>query len=213
MTDQQATPRRARRERIRQQTRDDLIEAARELIAQHGVGGLRVSDITDRTDVALGSFYSYFDSKDAIVDAVIGATVTSLMDAIIQAGQSIEDPAEVACVGIRLMVALAVSDPAFARLLLNLEDVFERFEENVWPQALEVIHQGVRAGRLKTDNPEMALTMAVGAVLSVMRSVLAGRYGPGADVDCAVIWLRGVGLTEAEAQSVAGRPLPPIQVR
>jgi AcrR family transcriptional regulator len=202
--------RRARRERQREQTRIDLIRAARELIAEHGVAGLRVSDITDRTDVALGSFYSHFESKDEIVEAVVSTTVASLMDAIMQAGEALEDPAEVPCVGIRLMVRLCVDDPAFGRLLLNLEDVYERFEQAVWPQALEVIRDGVRAGRLTTDTPEMALTVAVGGVLSVMRSVLAGRYGTGADVDCAVVWLRGVGLSEAEARRVANRPLPEI---
>jgi len=202
--------RRARRERLREQTRLDLVRAARELIAEHGVGGLRVGDITERADVALGSFYSHFESKDDVVEAVVSTTLASLMNAIIRAGQSLDDPAEVASVGIRLVVNLGFADPAFARLLINLENVFDRFEQLVWPQALEVMQAGVSAGRLTTDDPEMALTVAVGAVLSVIRSVLSGRYDAGADVACAVVLLRGFGLSQAEAREVAGRPLPDI---
>lgn len=60
-----------RRERKRQETRTALLESALALVRQRGVYGTRVEDITERADVGKGVFYNYFDSKDAVVAALL----------------------------------------------------------------------------------------------------------------------------------------------
>ncbi|BDX33457.1 hypothetical protein TUM20985_40040 [Mycobacterium antarcticum] len=40
-----------------------VIAAARQLIAERGLDALRVSDVTDRADVAFGTFYNQFKTE------------------------------------------------------------------------------------------------------------------------------------------------------
>ena len=47
------------------------------------VAGLRIQDITEEADVALGSFYNYFQSKEELLEAVITESLSDLTSAII----------------------------------------------------------------------------------------------------------------------------------
>ena len=48
-----------------------LLDAATREFADHGFHDASISGITRRAGVALGSFYTYFDSKDAIFRALV----------------------------------------------------------------------------------------------------------------------------------------------
>ena len=61
----------SRTERQQQRTRRQLLDAGRSLIAAKGVAGLRIQEITEAADVALGSFYNYFESKEAFGAAIL----------------------------------------------------------------------------------------------------------------------------------------------
>jgi AcrR family transcriptional regulator len=52
-----------RRERKKAETRARIIEKATELFRQHGYGSTTIEDITEASDVAARTFYSYFDAK------------------------------------------------------------------------------------------------------------------------------------------------------
>ncbi len=69
------------------------MQAARTLFARQGVEATRINEITEEADVGFGSFYNYFDSKDAIVTAVLEETVAAQGGAIEAVTQHLEDPA------------------------------------------------------------------------------------------------------------------------
>ena len=48
-----------------------LLDAAASEFGEHGFHEASISSITRRAGVALGSFYTYFDSKDAIFRALV----------------------------------------------------------------------------------------------------------------------------------------------
>lgn len=52
-----------RRERARQDKRERIMAAARELFAGHGVSGVTTQQIADRADVAIGTLYLYASTK------------------------------------------------------------------------------------------------------------------------------------------------------
>ena len=60
-----------RREATKEANRAALLAAAREAFAEHGFAGTGVRDVVRRTDLASGTFYNYFDSKEAIFAAVL----------------------------------------------------------------------------------------------------------------------------------------------
>lgn len=53
-------------------TRAKLLAAARDVIAEHGFGGLRADQVVKRAGVAKGTFFAHFADKDALLDEIIG---------------------------------------------------------------------------------------------------------------------------------------------
>jgi AcrR family transcriptional regulator len=200
----------SRRERKRLRMRTELLESARALITEHGVAGLRVNDITERSDVALGSFYSHFETKDDIVVAVIAETVTSLADAIGDLGDHLEDPAEAMSVGVRKMIDLCRTDPELARLLVKLDDAEHRFEELIWPRSYTVMRRGMDTGRFSITDPDLMLTLTIASVFATIRAIVEQRFSDKAASDCAAALLRLVGVDTAEAVEITARVLPPL---
>src|SRR5690349_13612964 len=108
MTRSRTPDRHARR---REQTRARLLVAARTLFARQGVDATRINEITDAADVGFGSFYNHFDSKEAIVEAVLIETVAAQGAAVDAVTAELDDPAEVIAAAHRHFIRLARTDP------------------------------------------------------------------------------------------------------
>ena len=61
-----------------ERTKAALLEAAIKLFAERGIYLTRVEDITERADVAKGSFYNYFGSKDVLVAEILSEAIQTL---------------------------------------------------------------------------------------------------------------------------------------
>jgi AcrR family transcriptional regulator len=202
------TPTRGTRRRAR--TRQKLTDAARTLISEKGVAGLRISQITERADVALGSFYNHFESKEELVEAVVEDTIVALTEAIVARMEQLDDPAEAVSYANRQFVRLAYDNPDLAWLLVNLDRADALFETMVLPYALEALNRGIAAGRFHVVDAQVVLTGIVGSALAIMRAILDGRHGPDADKVHAEVVLRSIGLDRGEAHEIARRPLPEV---
>jgi AcrR family transcriptional regulator len=196
--------------RRRARTRERLTAAALELVAEKGVAGLRINEITERADVGLGSFYNHFDSKDEIVEAVVEETITVLAETVVQRTADLEDAAEGVSVSARMFVKLTEWDPDLARLLVNLDRADVLFEEAVLPFAQAALDRGVESGRFVVRNAELELVGIVGSTLAVMNGILDGRLAPDSDTIHAETVLRGLGLDPEDAYEVSRRPLPDL---
>jgi AcrR family transcriptional regulator len=60
--------------------RDEILRAARKVFQERGYLDTRVSDIVAAADVAQGTFYTYFDSKEALFAEVAHQVIDSMMD-------------------------------------------------------------------------------------------------------------------------------------
>lgn len=65
------TPSLTRHQRRRQQTRQQLIQAAVELVLEKGYEAVTVQDITDRADLGRGTFYIHFKDKEDVLWSAI----------------------------------------------------------------------------------------------------------------------------------------------
>src|SRR6187549_1026966 len=110
-----------RHARRREQTRASLVQAARTLFARQGVDNTRINEITDEADVGFGSFYNHFESKAAIVEAVLIETVAAHGAAVDAATAQLDDPAEVIAAAHRHFVRLADRDPEWAWLVVRAD--------------------------------------------------------------------------------------------
>lgn len=200
-----ATSAMSRSARRQARTRADLIAAARELIAERGLSGLRVSDVTERADVAFGTFYNQFDSKADIVEAVVAEAIVGLAETIAES-RDFADPCEALVASASGIVRIAYDDPVLARLLVNLEQAEARFERIIRPQAGALLERGMAEGVFAIDDLETTLTMCIAGAFEVIRGILDGRLAEGADLTCAEMLLRMAGCTSRRAAKYIRRP-------
>ena len=62
-------------------TRDRVLDAATELVFEHGVAGTTLDDVRAAANVSKGQLYHYFADKDDLVHAVIDRTVQQVLGA------------------------------------------------------------------------------------------------------------------------------------
>ena len=70
-----------RAERRRIETHARLFEALRDELAENGLDATTVQAVTDRADVALGTFYNHFEDKEAAIAALAELELTALRTA------------------------------------------------------------------------------------------------------------------------------------
>src|SRR5689334_2017811 len=109
-----AEPTLGRRERRKVQTRARLLAAAQALIAEGGVDAVSIGDVTERADVGFGTFYTYFESKDALIEAVVADAMSHAATIIGTRALESDDPAEMASISYRRFLAYAEDHPALA---------------------------------------------------------------------------------------------------
>ena len=70
-----------RRERRHSQTRDEILAAAREVLAERGVADLSLREIARRADFSPAALYKYFDNKDEVIGALADGAMHALVEA------------------------------------------------------------------------------------------------------------------------------------
>lgn len=153
--------------------RADLVAAAATLFAERGVTDTTVSDIVKAAGVAQGTFYLYFDSKDAIVCAIVEA----LIDGMVQRIESgLADPDRSAVEKLEAMAAalLEISDEPYEVELMSVfhrpdnQAIHDRVARSIgprlMPQLAAIVEQGVAEGVFVAESPAAAAWFILGAL-------------------------------------------------
>lgn len=72
------------REARRKSARDAIVDAAWELVHEQGLAALSLRDLAGRAGITTPTVYAYFDSKNAIYDAMFGRAATEFADHMAQ---------------------------------------------------------------------------------------------------------------------------------
>jgi AcrR family transcriptional regulator len=175
------------------------------LIAAKGVSGLRVQEVTELADVALGSFYNYFASKDELVEAIITETLSDLASSTLTETRDDTDPAEIVAIANLRVIGLANRDPDLARLIVNIAHSEALFGQAVHPYARVAVERGIASGRFSVPDVEVLLTSVIGGAFALIREILDGRHGPHAAEAFACYVLASLGVRPDEALALVKR--------
>lgn len=199
------------RARKAEATRRRLLDAARQLMSDGGTESLTIAGLASRADIGLGTFYNYFETREAIVDAVIYDVVETLGQRLDALTASIDDAAEVYSFSLRHLMGTAISDPVWGWFLVRLGIAHEGLVGILGPRASRDLQYGVDTGRFRLDDVALASGMTFGSMLSAMRTYLETDDHPD---DPSALYaehlLRMVGIPADEAHEIAHRPLPPL---
>ena len=108
-------PRTARGER----TLRKILDAARDEFGERGFSDSSIVGITQRAGVALGTFYTYFDSKEAVFGAVVRDMSAEVRDTVAPAFMEARDTLDAARKGLEL----------FLQFVRNHRDVYRIVDE------------------------------------------------------------------------------------
>jgi AcrR family transcriptional regulator len=99
--------------------RDQLLDAATELFARHGVAGTPIRAIAEHAGVTPALVHYYFRDRDQLLDAIVEERLQQLVDAIFAPAPAPEDPVAM-LVGIAgRMIRVAAATPWFPGLWIR----------------------------------------------------------------------------------------------
>lgn len=193
--------------RRRARLRERILAVAETLIAERGVEGVTIEDITEAADIARRSFYHHFESKHDMLVPIARARTKALNRRIDRLVEKIEDPAEVMATAIRHAFRAISADPLCSWFLLHSGLPHERLYEGMGDSGMRDAHRAVEAGRFRVGNPELIRVLVSGAFIAVISARVDGRLDDD-DLDDAVEHLlRLFGLDLDEAHEIAHRRL------
>ncbi|WP_188194801.1 TetR/AcrR family transcriptional regulator [Nonomuraea sp. SYSU D8015] len=202
----------SRLDRRKARTRAALVRAAQAFIAD-GKTNVPILEITQAADVGMGSFYNHFDSKEELFHAAVEAALDRHGALLDELTLDLDDPAEIFAQSFRLTGRLHRRRPELSKVLLNHGPVLTRSERGLVPRARRDIQAAARAGRFTVADTELALTVVVGAALSLGRLLhdQPGRDDVQATDQITEDLLRMFGLPAGEAREICRRPLPDLE--
>jgi AcrR family transcriptional regulator len=217
-------PRGARR---RRETRSRLLVAALKLMAEKGMEGVAINEITEAADVGFGSFYNHFESKEAIYAALLDWVFKDFADAMERVLGEISDPAEVIAVSVRYTMLRALREPVWGQFLVREGFSARSVDHGLGRRLLRDIRKGIAAKRLNVADPLMSFVSVGGTTLGAISIGLQlgspqGQQSAilkelGSDLEhlperVAKMALEALGLGRAEAERIAYRPLPTMEL-
>jgi AcrR family transcriptional regulator len=106
------------REGRRRSARDAIVRAAWTLVDEEGLAGLSLRDLARRAGITTPTVYAYFESKNAIYDAMFGQAATEFADRMAEPIDG-DGPHEILGTYARRFVEFCTSDPARYQLLFQ----------------------------------------------------------------------------------------------
>ena len=176
--------------------REDLLHAARSILAEKGIAAATISDVTEVAGVAKGTFYLYFDSKEAL----LGALKERFVDDLIARATSLywlvgrDDWWALADVTVESLIDFMVENAdliqVFAQDSLTPQStqIFAQAERNLRNMFAAGIKAGMDAGAFRVGDPVLTATFLNHAIHGTVEQAIL--YEGGVDRDRVVAGAR-----------------------
>ncbi|WP_338750416.1 TetR/AcrR family transcriptional regulator [Janibacter alittae] len=201
-----------------QRTRNALIAAARTVFERDGYVDSRLVDIVAEAKCSIGSFYTWFDSKEEVFAAVLHEAQSEMLHPGTNRIETSDDPVAIIDASNRAYFEAYRRNARLNLLLQQVSAVDPRFREMRRARASAFVTRNARAiadlqARGVADravDPEMAAKALSGMVSRLAYEVFAlGDHGPQSDqesVDDLVgtatrLWTNALGLTAPELRA------------
>ncbi|NLY20429.1 MAG: TetR/AcrR family transcriptional regulator [Tissierellia bacterium] len=162
-----------------QERRKEIVLMSRKLFDEKGFQNTAIDDITNSLNIAKGTFYYYFKSKDDVLDAV----VDSMIEKDVASIQEIADSKEIKSTEKLRLIRKILSDRyrehygflEHSEIITNMEIrlrwLMGSFESKT-PLITAIMEEGVERGEFKTDHPKEMAELALVSVLFLLDPTL-----------------------------------------
>lgn len=189
---QEPKPDSERKRRRRKEARPaEIIAAAIRLWGERGFAATRLEDVAAGADIAKGTIYRYFPSKEALFEAALQARIVVTMDRAKEMAQGFDGPAQVMFARFFEAIRTELVDggsSVFLRVLLSeghrFPDLVARYERVVISRGMgtvrTILAAGVERGDLRTEAVDFdpRIIMAPAMMLSLWGTVFSTKGLP-----------------------------------
>jgi len=180
----------ATRTAAQEERRRQILDAAVRAFAKRGYHACRVSDIAEEAGVAYGLVYHYFESKDAVLEAIF-REMWGMMVGAINAVESLDDsPREQLRKACAIVLRTWRDYPDVVRVLVREvarsgEQLQREVEEiaHAFAALQRIVQRGQDQGVFRTDlSPRLAAWIIYGSLEEILTGWVLGRL-PGEEDD------------------------------
>lgn len=180
-----ATGARRRRERYGEEMRQDILRAAREIIAEKGAGALAIREIAGRIGYSAAALYEYFDGKGAIAEALFIEGFRTLAEMLERDEQTEPDPVARVRTMARTYRQFALTHPQeyslmFGRPIPEFRPSSDDLDvaTTAFAPLQHAFEQGIAAGVIRPMEARAGATAAWAFIHGLVSLELAGMGGP-----------------------------------
>lgn len=158
-----------------------ILTAALHVFGERGFHGASVPDVASRAGVAAGTIYTYFPSKEALVNTLFRKWKTAIAQRVYTEFPAQASPREQFDTMWRAMASFALENPeAFAFLELHHHRPYLDTESRALDNQLKdfagvAVAQGQSTGLFKPMDTTLLLELLFGAFIGMMRAHYEGR--------------------------------------
>ena len=173
-----------RYQRRRERTRQELLTAAKTVLAEKGYHNTKIADIAAAADIGVGTFYLYYPTKDALFLELVEETARSLKEEIDQARAQVEDVAEKIHAAQLAFFRFARDNRELLKIIFGHGNTFNELLRQVYAMfvssAAERITEGIQRAAFQPFPSQVVANALVGMSVQVV-SWWIEREGPPAE--------------------------------
>jgi len=177
-----------RRARYGEEMRQDILQAAREIIAEEGAGALSIRGIARRIGYSAPALYEYFTGKEAIAEALFVEGFRNLAEAMQQVEQTVTDPlARLRALGITYRQFALAHPQEYSLMFSRPIPEFRPSQEDLdiattaFAPLQHTFEYGITAGVIRPMDARTGATAAWAYLHGLVSLELAGMGGPPLD--------------------------------
>lgn len=206
-----------RRCRDLSERREEILDAATELFAEHGYSDAVTQALVDRLGVGKGTVYRHFPSKRELFLASVDRVMRRLREHVDDRIRGVDDTVERIGVAVRAFLEYFETHPRYVELLVQERALFKDRTRPTYVSHREAnaarwheVYRGLIADGRVRDVPPERLTEVVGTLCygTVFTNYFAGRQRPSADQARDIMDVVYLGILSASERRQRGLSVP-----
>ena len=142
-------------------TRELLIKVARKLFAQEGIGNITMADIAKAANKSRRTVYTYFQSKEELLEASIEMEVKKISSTVTKVAMSDLTPDKkiIKLIFVRLQATRSIvrrNSCLHSDYIVIVEHIRKSFDAKEIALFRRIIEEGKQKGLFKTESPDLA---------------------------------------------------------
>ena len=162
--------------------REAILQASLELFAERGFDGTPIPMIAERAGVSAGTIYLYFDSKEALVNALFQQWYSFFHEALFEGFSVDAPPREQLHIIWQRRAKLTRKHPVAAAFIElhhhspYLDDTSRALIRTAVDTGKEYVARSIERGTMKPLQPEVLMAIVDGIFVGIMKASRQGRF-------------------------------------